>query len=96
MQIGVIKGPAKEVDLFPMLVKRLTHTGSTLRSRTHEEKAAIIGELERHVWPHIRSGSVKPLLHQSFDLKDVRGAHELMDSGKHIGKIVLKVVQRST
>ncbi len=91
VQIGVIKGPAKDVDLFPMLTKRLTHIGSTLRSRTHEEKAQILAELEEHIWPHIRSGKVKPVLDRIFDLEDARGAHELMDSGTHIGKIVLKM-----
>ncbi|MDU9394111.1 NAD(P)H-quinone oxidoreductase [Pseudomonas sp. zfem002] len=89
VQIGVIKGPASHVDLFPMLVKRLTHIGSTLRSRSHEEKAAIIAELEAQVWPHIRSGRIKPLIYATFPLSDARAAHELMDSGRHIGKIVL-------
>ncbi|MFD2643649.1 NAD(P)H-quinone oxidoreductase [Pseudomonas japonica] len=89
VQIGVIKGPASHVDLFPMLVKRLTHIGSTLRSRSHEEKAAIIAELEAQVWPHIRSGRIKPLIYATFPLGEARAAHELMDSGRHIGKIVL-------
>lgn len=90
VQIGVINGPAKELDLFPMLTKRLTHIGSTLRSRTHAEKAQIIQELEDAVWPLIKQGTVKPLIHRQFDLRDARGAHALMDSGLHIGKIVLK------
>lgn len=89
VQIGIIKGPAPALDLFPMLAKRLTHIGSTLRSRTHEEKAALIEDLERKVWPQIRSGAVKPVIYQTFDLDDARGAHALMDSGVHIGKIVL-------
>lgn len=89
VQIGVIKGPAQSLDLFPMLAKRLMHIGSTLRSRTHEEKAALIEDLERSVFPHIRRGAVKPVMYQAFDLDDARGAHALMDSGTHIGKIVL-------
>jgi len=89
VQIGIIKGPAPALDLFPMLAKRLTHIGSTLRSRTHEEKAALIEDLERKVWPQIRIGAVKPVIYQTFDLDDARGAHALMDSGVHIGKIVL-------
>ncbi|WP_232072396.1 NAD(P)H-quinone oxidoreductase [Paraburkholderia pallida] len=89
VQIGVIKGPATQVDLFPMLAKRLTHMGSTLRSRTHEEKAAIIRELEMHVWPHVRSGAVKPVIYRRYALECARDAHVLMDSGAHIGKIVL-------
>ncbi len=89
VQIGVINGPAKELDLFPMLTKRLTHIGSTLRSRTYEEKAQIIRELEHAVWPLIRQGAVKPQVYRLFALHDARAAHELMDSGRHIGKIVL-------
>ncbi|WP_243737008.1 NAD(P)H-quinone oxidoreductase [Cupriavidus sp. L7L] len=91
VQIGVIKGVAKEVDLFPMLTKRLTHIGSTLRSRTPEEKAEIIRELEAQVWPLMATGAVKPVIYQTFALEQARAAHELMDSGTHIGKIVLKM-----
>ncbi len=89
VQIGVINGPAKELDLFPMLTKRLTHIGSTLRSRTYAEKAQIIHELEQAVWPLIRQGAVKPQVYRLFALGDARAAHALMDSGRHIGKIVL-------
>lgn len=89
VQIGVIKGPAQALDLFPMLAKRLMHIGSTLRSRTHEEKAVLIEDLKQSVWPHIRRGAVKPVIHSTFDLDDARGAHALLDSGTHIGKIVL-------
>ncbi|MDF3884505.1 NAD(P)H-quinone oxidoreductase [Cupriavidus basilensis] len=93
VQIGVIKGVAKEVDLFPMLTKRLTHIGSTLRSRTPEEKAEIIRDLEAQVWPLMATGTVKPVIYQTFALEQARAAHELMDSGTHIGKIVLKMDQ---
>jgi NADPH2:quinone reductase len=89
IQIGVIAGPAREVDLFPMLSKRLTHMGSTLRSRTHEEKSALIDELTTHVWPLIESGRIKPQVYRTFALEHAQDAHELMDSSKHIGKIVL-------
>lgn len=89
LQVSVLKGPAKELDLWPMMTKRLTHLGSTLRSRTYEEKAAIINELEKHVWPFIEAGRIKPHVFKSFPLEDARNAHELIDSGVHIGKIVL-------
>lgn len=89
VQIGIIAGPAKELDLFPMLSKRLTHIGSTLRSRTSAEKAALLEELRTHVWPLIENGTVKPQVYKTFSLKDAGDAHRLMDSGKHIGKIVL-------
>lgn len=89
LQVSVLKGPAKDLDLWPMMTKRLTHIGSTLRSRTPNEKAEIIRELEMHVWPLIQAGMVKPQVYKTFPLKDARGAHELIDSGVHIGKIVL-------
>ncbi|MDH4559088.1 NAD(P)H-quinone oxidoreductase [Pseudomonas sp. BN417] len=90
VQIGVIKGAARELDLFPLLTKRLTHIGSTLRSRSHDEKAQIIDELEARVWPLIQAGKLKPVIYQTFALEQASRAHELIDSGRHIGKIVLK------
>ena len=72
-----------------MTTKLLTHFASTLRSRASVEKAEIIRKLEMHVWPHIEAGTVKPHVYKTFPLKDARGAHELIDSGVHIGKIVL-------
>jgi NADPH:quinone reductase and related Zn-dependent oxidoreductases len=89
LQVGVIKGPAKDLNILPMLTKRLTHMGSTLRSRTSADKATIVNELERLVWPHIESGKIKPVVYKTFALADARGAHELIDSGTHFGKIVL-------
>ena len=93
VQIGMIKGAARELDFFPMLSKRLTHIGSTLRSRSADDKAQIIGELEAQVWPLIRAGQLKPLIHETFALDEANRAHELIDSGRHIGKIVLKTGQ---
>ncbi|WP_255756210.1 NAD(P)H-quinone oxidoreductase [Massilia sp. erpn] len=89
VQIGVIAGPARELDLFPMLSKRLTHIGSTLRSRTADEKAALLDELRSNVWPLLKAGTLKPLVYRSFPLAEAGQAHALMDSGQHIGKIVL-------
>jgi len=89
VQVSVLKGPAKELDLFPLMAKRLTLVGSTLRSRSYEEKAAIIAELEAHVWPLIEAGQFKPQVYRAFTLENARGAHELIDSGVHFGKIVL-------
>lgn len=96
LQVSVLKGPAKELDLFPLMAKRLTHVGSTLRSRTYEEKAAIIAELEQQVWPHIAAGAIKPHVYQTFALEDARGAHMLIDSGVHVGKIVLSTTALRT
>jgi len=89
MQVSVLKGPAKDLDFWPMLAKRLTHAGSTLRSQTYEAKRAILAELEKHVWPLIANGSVKPEVYRTYPLADASGAHALIDSGTHIGKIVL-------
>lgn len=89
IQIGVQNGPAKELNLMTMLVKRLTHTGSTLRSRSVAEKAAIARELEQQVWPLLNEGKLKPKIFQTFRLEEASKAHELMESSQHIGKIVL-------
>lgn len=94
VQIGVVKGPATEVDLFPLLVKRLTHIGSTLRARSIDDKAAILAELQAKAWPHVHSGAVKPLIHATFPLTAARQAHELMESGRHIGKVMLNVAHQ--
>lgn len=91
VQIGVIKGPASEVNLFPMLTKRLTHIGSTLRARSADDKAAILAELQAQVWHHVHSGAVKPLIHATLPLAAASQAHELMESGRHIGKVALSV-----
>ena len=89
VQIGVQNGPAKELNLMPMLAKRLTHTGSTLRSRSIAEKAQIAQELEQHVWPLLQQGKLKPLIFRTFRLEEADEAHALMEAGTHIGKIVL-------
>lgn len=93
VQIGVGKGPATQVDLVPMLTKRLTHIGSTLRSRSHDDKAGILAELKSRIWPQIRSGAVRPLIFKTFALSQAGQAHELMESARHIGKVVLTVAQ---
>jgi putative PIG3 family NAD(P)H quinone oxidoreductase len=89
IQIGVQNGPARELNLMTMLAKRLTHTGSTMRSRTVKEKSQIAQELEQRVWPLLRQGQIKPVIFQVFDLEQAAAAHALMESGMHIGKIVL-------
>lgn len=94
VQIGVVKGPASEVDLFPMLTKRLTHIGSTLRARSADDKAAILTDLQAKAWPHVLNGAVKPLIHATFPLAAASQAHALMESGRHIGKVVLSVAHK--
>jgi NADPH2:quinone reductase len=89
IQVGVQNGPARELNLMTMLTKRLTHTGSTLRSRSVAEKAQIARELEQQVWPLLQRGQLKPRIFNIFQLEEAAKAHALMESGVHIGKIVL-------
>jgi len=89
LQVGIQNGVARELNLMPMLAKRLTHTGSTLRSRTVAEKAQIAQELEQQVWPLLHQGKIKPQIFKTFQLEEAARAHALMESGAHIGKIVL-------
>jgi NADPH2:quinone reductase len=71
------------------MVKRLTFTGSTLRPRSTDLKAAIAEGLKANIWPMLDSGAVKPLVHATFPLEEARQAHELMESSAHLGKIIL-------
>ncbi|MDQ9721539.1 NAD(P)H-quinone oxidoreductase [Acinetobacter baumannii] len=91
LQIGVLKGLADKVNIFPMLAKRLTHTGATLRSQTAEAKAEVMAALQEKVWPLISKGQIKPLLYKTFDLEEARQAHEFLDQGQHVGKLALIV-----
>lgn len=91
VQIALQHGPKSEVNLLKIMLGRLTVTGSTLRPRGIEEKAEIARALRRQVWPWLEDGSVKPLIHARFPLGRAGAAHRLMDSGEHIGKIVLTV-----
>lgn len=91
VQIAFLNGPKAEVDFRRLMMKRLTHTGSTLRPRTIAEKAAIARELEEKVWPLLTEGRCKPVIHARFPLAQAAEAHALMESNAHIGKIVLTV-----
>ena len=89
--IAFLGGSKVEVDLLPLMLKRLTVTGSTLRPRPVAFKAAIARKLEEKVWPLIEAGTLKPVLHQTFPLAEAAAAHRLMESSSHVGKIVLTV-----
>jgi NADPH2:quinone reductase len=91
VQIAFLQGSKQELDLMPLMLKRLTITGSTLRSRSVEEKGAIARELQARVWPLLAAGRVKPVLHATFPLDEAAEAHRLMESSRHVGKIVLTV-----
>ena len=89
LQIALLQGSRGELNLMRLLRQRLTITGSTLRPRTVQEKGAIAGGLEREVWPLLEAGKIQPVIHATFPLTQAADAHRLMESGTHIGKIVL-------
>jgi NADPH2:quinone reductase len=82
---------AENVNLAPIMVKRLTVTGSTLRPRTPEEKCAIRDDLLSQVWPLLDSGKLAPVIYKTFAFDDVVEAHKLMETSSHIGKIMLRL-----
>jgi len=89
--IAFLGGSTAEVDFLPVMLKRLSITGSTLRARSVAFKAAIAQSLRSQVWPLIEAGKVKPIVHKTFPLAEAAAAHALMESSAHIGKIVLTV-----
>jgi putative PIG3 family NAD(P)H quinone oxidoreductase len=90
--IGFLGGTrADEVDLQALVLKRATVTGSTMRARSAAEKAEIAADLRTRVWPVLAAGRCLPMIHEVFPLARAADAHRLMESGEHIGKIVLKV-----
>ena len=89
--IAFLEGSKGEVDLMPVMLKRLTITGSTLRPRSVAEKSAIRDALREQVWPALADGRIKPRIHAVFPLAEADKAHELMESSRHIGKILLQV-----
>jgi NADPH2:quinone reductase len=89
VQIAFQGSPRATVDFRRLMLKRLTHTGSTLRARPVREKAAIARAIEQKVWPLIAAGTVKPVIFRTFPLAQASAAHALMETSAHIGKIVL-------
>jgi NADPH:quinone reductase len=91
VQIAFLQESKIALDLMPMMLRRLTLTGSTLRPRTVEQKGAIAAALKEKVWPLLEAGTVRPIIHQVFPLAEAAAAHRLMESSQHIGKILLQV-----
>jgi len=89
--IALLGGTKAALDLAQLLRRRLTVTGSTLRPRSREFKAAIVAKLVQHVWPLLEAGKIKPVIHQTFPLEQAVQAHLLMESSQHVGKIMLQV-----
>lgn len=91
VQIAFLKGSSAEINLLPLMMKRQTLTGSTLRPRSVAEKGAIAAALREKVWPLLDAGTVAPVIHTTFPLARAAEAHRLMESSAHIGKIMLVV-----
>ena len=91
VQIAFLEGSKQTLDAMPIMLKRLTFTGSTLRPRSREQKAGIATALREQVWPLLDAGQCKPVIHATFPLAEVVEAHRLMESSQHIGKIMLEV-----
>jgi putative PIG3 family NAD(P)H quinone oxidoreductase len=89
--IAFLKGSRVEVDWMPIMMKRLTVTGSTMRASPTERKAEIANSLREKVWPLIENRAVKPVVHRVFALAEAAAAHALMESSQHVGKIMLAV-----
>jgi putative PIG3 family NAD(P)H quinone oxidoreductase len=91
VQIGQLGGPKAQINMIPVLRRRLTITGSTLRARSVAEKGAIARSVHEHVWPLFESGAMKVVVHATYPLAEAAAAHRMMESSAHIGKLVLVV-----
>ena len=91
VQIAFLGSPKATVNFTRLMVKRLTHTGSTLRPRSNADKAAMVAAIEARAMQFLREGRVKPLMDSSFPLEKAADAHRRMETSEHIGKIVLRV-----
>jgi NADPH2:quinone reductase len=95
-QIAFMSGSKATADFGALTNKRLTWTGSTLRPRSVDDKAAIARDLEEKVWPLLARGQIKPLIDSTFPLERAADAHRCMENGEHRGKIVLTATPDGT
>jgi putative PIG3 family NAD(P)H quinone oxidoreductase len=91
VSIAVQRGASAEIQIFDIMRRRLMLTGSTLRPRPVEFKTMVADEIARTVWPYVEGGRLKPVIDTTFPLTDANAAHERMEAGDHVGKIVLEV-----
>ena len=91
VQIAIQNGPKAEINLLPIMLKRLTITGSTLRARSNSFKEKIAKQLLEKVWPLLQSGEITPVIDSTFPLEQAHLAHQLMESRQHKGKIILTI-----
>ena len=89
--IAALESIKAEANLLYIMTKQLKVSGSTLRSRSPEDKGKIVNQVIEHIWPLIEQGKYKPTIFQSFNMEDANLAHELMESSSHIGKILLDI-----
>ncbi len=93
VQIAVLRGAKTEIDLFRMMLKRHTLTGSTLRGRSAAVKAQIAAVVEQNVWPLIAAGAFAPCIDRTFALSEAADAHRYLETSQHVGKLVLRVAE---
>jgi NADPH2:quinone reductase len=92
VQIAFLQGSkVAEFDMLPVMTRRLTLTGSTMRPRSTAQKGAIAEALRERVWPLLEAGRCAPVIHATFPLAEAAAAHALMESSAHVGKIMLRV-----
>lgn len=89
VQIAFMQGPKVQIDLTPIMLRRLNLTGSTLRARSTAQKGAIADALKTEVWPLIEAGKAKPIIYKTYPLAEAADAHRLMEESSHMGKILL-------
>lgn len=89
VSIAFLRGPKVELNMMPVMMKRLTLTGSTLRARSATQKKALAAAVREKVWPLISAGTVRPVIAATFPLEQAADAHRLMESSTHVGKIML-------
>ena len=90
IQLAFNHGSKLEIDLMPIMLKRLSYTGSTLRSRPDAFKTAVAQDLRKNVWPRFAEGTLRAVTHTVLPLEDAAKAHKLMEAAQHRGKIILK------
>jgi putative PIG3 family NAD(P)H quinone oxidoreductase len=90
VNIAFLRGFTAEVNFLPLLMKRLTLTGSTLRAQSETQKAQMVREIRAQLFQHLKSGEVKPVIDREFALDNVEAAQDYMESGAHMGKILLR------
>ncbi len=91
VNIAFIRGATAEVNFGPVLVKRLVLTGSTLRAQNFAQKAVMVQEIMEQLYPHLENGKIKPIVDRVFSLEEAEQAQDYMESGQHMGKIILKM-----